>query len=376
MNDRCTHEVSDAERVRLREEVSRSGSSPRCRPVRRRTDGDFADRRWTAAVGHGDGRGEQEFRAAADCGLPPQGRGMYHHATCRGSATSKCCCRSSGDWARRSRELARRRCGWRCGSSPPSGPIRCSWGSCAARCCCSGRCWRGAAPPGWRLPAEIFRRGARISTHLQALVALGAVPVDEPGHALDAPNGLTGASFYLDEASVTGTETALLAAAAARGRTEIRHAAMEPHVGELCLFLRAMGVGNRRHRHTDDSGRGAGPVQRRDTSSPGRLCRGGQLGRRRRHHRRSDHHHRCPGRGHGSDCRSVSADGSGSVSYEGRSVLGVAVDADRDPPDHHRPLAGFPSDMVSLVTVLATQADGRTLVHDWLYELRLSRSSS
>jgi UDP-N-acetylglucosamine 1-carboxyvinyltransferase len=32
---------------------------------------------------------------------------------------------------------------------------------------------------------------------------------------------------------------------------------------------------------------------------------------------------------------------------------------------------GFPSDMVSLVSVLATQADGRTLVHDWLYELRL-----
>jgi len=26
---------------------------------------------------------------------------------------------------------------------------------------------------------------------------------------------------------------------------------------------------------------------------------------------------------------------------------------------------------VSLVTVLATQAEGRTLVHDWLYELRL-----
>jgi UDP-N-acetylglucosamine 1-carboxyvinyltransferase len=32
---------------------------------------------------------------------------------------------------------------------------------------------------------------------------------------------------------------------------------------------------------------------------------------------------------------------------------------------------GFPSDLVSLVTVLATQAHGRTLVHDWLYELRL-----
>jgi UDP-N-acetylglucosamine 1-carboxyvinyltransferase len=32
---------------------------------------------------------------------------------------------------------------------------------------------------------------------------------------------------------------------------------------------------------------------------------------------------------------------------------------------------GFPSDLVSLVTVLATQAEGRTLIHDWLYELRL-----
>ena len=35
------------------------------------------------------------------------------------------------------------------------------------------------------------------------------------------------------------------------------------------------------------------------------------------------------------------------------------------------PWPGFPSDMVSLVTVLATQAAGRTLIHDWMYELRL-----
>jgi UDP-N-acetylglucosamine 1-carboxyvinyltransferase len=32
---------------------------------------------------------------------------------------------------------------------------------------------------------------------------------------------------------------------------------------------------------------------------------------------------------------------------------------------------GFPTDMVSLVTVLAAHARGATLVHDWLYELRL-----
>src|SRR5439155_8114848 len=49
-------------------------------------------------------------------------------------------------------------------------------------------------------------------------------------------------SQYLFEASVTGTETAMLAAAAARGRSEIRHAACEPHVAELCEFLRKLGV--------------------------------------------------------------------------------------------------------------------------------------
>ena len=68
------------------------------------------------------------------------------------------------------------------------------------------------APPGGDFPAR-----RTISTHLQALAAMGAVPLDEPGHALEAPSGLNGASFYLDEASVTGTETALLAAAAAKG---------------------------------------------------------------------------------------------------------------------------------------------------------------
>ena len=94
------------------------------------------------------------------------------------------------------------------------------------------------APPGGDFPAR-----RTISTHLEALVAMGAMPLEEPGHALAAPDGLKGASFYLEEASVTGTETALLAAAAAEGDSEIRHAAMEPHVVELCQFLQAMGVG-------------------------------------------------------------------------------------------------------------------------------------
>src|SRR5687768_4307015 len=93
------------------------------------------------------------------------------------------------------------------------------------------------APPGGDFPTR-----RTIATHVQALVALGARVISESGYELDAPDGLRGASFYLDEASVTGTETALLAAAAAEGVTEIRHAATEPHVVELCTFLQAMGV--------------------------------------------------------------------------------------------------------------------------------------
>src|SRR5436309_12789705 len=72
---------------------------------------------------------------------------------------------------------------------------------------------------------------------------MGAIVGDGAGHDLEVPDGLKSTSIYLYEASVTGTETALLAAAAAHGVTEIRHAACEPHVAELCAFLAKLGVG-------------------------------------------------------------------------------------------------------------------------------------
>jgi UDP-N-acetylglucosamine enolpyruvyl transferase len=49
----------------------------------------------------------------------------------------------------------------------------------------------------------------------------------------------------------------------------------------------------------------------------------------------------------------------------------VDLDAHRRRPHPTGLWPGFPSDIVSLVTVLGTQADGKTLVHDWMYELRL-----
>src|SRR5690349_20980997 len=92
------------------------------------------------------------------------------------------------------------------------------------------------------LPGGDFQARRRIATHLEALEAMGAQQCPGAGHVLEAPKGLNPTSIYLYEASVTGTETALLAAAAAPGVTEIRHAAQEPHVVELCHFIRKMGA--------------------------------------------------------------------------------------------------------------------------------------
>ena len=95
------------------------------------------------------------------------------------------------------------------------------------------------APPGGDFPAR-----RTLAVHLQALKAMGVEQrLDGSGdYVLEAPEGLRPASLYLEEASVTGTETALLAAAAAPGESEIRHAACEPHVVELCRFLGRMGA--------------------------------------------------------------------------------------------------------------------------------------
>ena len=221
------------------------------------------------------------------------------------------------------------------------------------------------AQPGGDFPAR-----RTIATHLQALAALGAVPLEEPGHAMEVPRGLTGASFYLDEASVTGTETALLAAAAAKGQTEVRHAAMEPHVVELCRFLREMGA--------SIVGEGTPTIR---VEGPARF-RGAT-------HRLDGDYIEAGSWG------VVAAITGGEIEVTGARTVDLEViaaplrqmalrctyDDDRLTVEPSVLTAsrrittglwpGFPSDMVSLVTVLATQADGRTLVHDWLYELRL-----
>ncbi|MFQ5612124.1 MAG: UDP-N-acetylglucosamine 1-carboxyvinyltransferase [Anaerolineae bacterium] len=81
----------------------------------------------------------------------------------------------------------------------------------------------------------------RIDTHLLALKALGADIVHN-GNFLLTARQLRGADHLLDEASVTGTENAVLAAVTAEGTTVLRNAASEPHVQELCCLLNGMGA--------------------------------------------------------------------------------------------------------------------------------------
>jgi len=90
-------------------------------------------------------------------------------------------------------------------------------------------------PPGGDV---IGRR--RVDTHFLALSELGA-KIDIDGRFVFSANKLSGADIFLDEASVTATENAIMAAALADGRSLIRNAASEPHVQDLCRLVNAMG---------------------------------------------------------------------------------------------------------------------------------------
>ncbi len=91
-------------------------------------------------------------------------------------------------------------------------------------------------PPGGDV---IGRR--RVDTHLLALQRLGAAVSVGATFDFEAKQ-LEGDDIFLDEASVTGTENALMAAAAAKGRTVLRNAASEPHVQDLANLLVQMGA--------------------------------------------------------------------------------------------------------------------------------------
>ncbi len=93
-------------------------------------------------------------------------------------------------------------------------------------------------PPGGD---KIGRR--RLDTHLLGLSDLGAnfVLKKKLFYQISAKK-LTGKNLLLEEASVTGTANIIMAAVLAKGTTTIYNAACEPYIQQLCKMLNSMGA--------------------------------------------------------------------------------------------------------------------------------------
>jgi UDP-N-acetylglucosamine 1-carboxyvinyltransferase len=209
-----------------------------------------------------------------------------------------------------------------------------------------------------------------IGTHLDALSALGA-RVQEVANDFEIETSrLVGTSIFLDEASVTATENTLMAACLAEGRTVIKHAACEPHVVDVCRFLEKMGA--------KITGIGSNVL----TVDGVQELHGAQ------HSISTDHvdigTFAVAAALTGGDVmiRNFVADSFEMVDLVLRR-MGVRLEAAgenlRILPSELRgtrkiatdPWPGFPTDLASVFIVLATQARGTTLVHDWMYEGRM-----
>jgi UDP-N-acetylglucosamine 1-carboxyvinyltransferase len=229
-------------------------------------------------------------------------------------------------------------------------------------------------PPGGDV---IGRR--RVDTHFLALEALGAeVEYADRAFHLNASRGLRGANILLDEASVTATENAIMAAVTAKGRTVIRNATSEPHVQDLCLFLKTLGA------HIENIGSNTlviegvealhggeyviGPDYLEVVSFIGAAAvTGGQIRIRQAAPEHLDMIQLVFSR-LGVTWESE----NGDVVVPAEQPLEVVPDLGGAVPEIHvMPWPAFPTDLMSIAIVLATQSRGTVLFHDWMYPSRM-----
>lgn len=217
----------------------------------------------------------------------------------------------------------------------------------------------------------------RLDTHFLALGALGA-KINTEGQYTFTANKLIGTQIFLDECSVTATENALMASVLAQGCTTITNAASEPHIQDLCNMLNAMGA--------KISGVGSNILKIEGVEAL----------------------HGCDFT-IGSDYMEIgsfiglAAATGGSVTIEGVggldlrplktgfSKLGITWVQDGDaltvsnkqvmasvsdigggvPKIDDAPWPGFPPDLTSIMTVLATQVRGTVLIFEKMFESRM-----
>lgn len=227
-------------------------------------------------------------------------------------------------------------------------------------------------PPGGDV---IGRR--RLDTHILALRALGAIVNYSRVFDLQS-NGLRGADMLLDEASVTATENAVMAAVLAEGETRIRNAASEPHVQELCNFLNLLGA------HIEGIGsntlfiKGVSRLHGGDyTIGPDLLEVVSYIGAAvvtrgavRIHNAGVEHLEMVAQTFHRFGVHWI---------VEGKDILvpseqALVVQSDLDgavPEIKTNVWPAFPTDLTSIAITVATQAKGSVLFHDWMFSGRM-----
>jgi UDP-N-acetylglucosamine 1-carboxyvinyltransferase len=218
----------------------------------------------------------------------------------------------------------------------------------------------------------------RNDTHFLALRQLGAeLDASQSGYGLHT-SGLTGADILLDEPSVTATENALMAAVLAKGRTVIRNAASEPHVQQLGMALMRMGArinGIGTNTITID---GAERLKGIDhTILSDHMEVGSLIGAAAMTHGEITIKNAVPQYlrmtrlvfqrlGVETEVRGEDLFVKGSERYKIEHDLGGAI-----PKVQSQVWPGFPSDLTSIATAMATQAEGTVLIHEWMFPARM-----
>lgn len=227
-------------------------------------------------------------------------------------------------------------------------------------------------PPGGDV---IGRR--RLDTHILALKKLGVdVTYDRVFHF--SAKALRGADILLDEASVTATENAIMACVMAKDVSIIRNAASEPHIQELCLFLNKMGArinnigSNTLHIEGVDKLHGCeftvGPDYLEVVSYIGAaLVTKGEITIRNAGNQYLDMVKLVFNR-IGVDWEPRGED----LFVPKEQILTIEPDLGNAIPEISvMPWPAFPTDLMSIAIVVATQSKGSMLFHDWMYPSRM-----
>ena len=227
-------------------------------------------------------------------------------------------------------------------------------------------------PPGGDV---IGRR--RLDTHFLALTELGA-RVEMNAYFNFTAAKLTGQDIFLDEASVTATENTIMAAVLAEGTTIINNAASEPHIQDLCHLLNTMGaaiggIGSNiltikgvPQLHSAEYRIGADYMEIGSLIGLAAVTRGSITITDIRP----------------ADMRPIKNafyklgihwDINGTaLQVSPHQSLTVNCDiGDMIPKIDDAPWPGFPADLTSIMTVIATQVNGTVLVHEKMFESRM-----